>query len=86
MSNQSKFPGFKKSPKLKAVTQAPREMKEIDEECSKLVNRAGQIQYQIFALKQEQDHVNNNLIRITQEAEARNALDKAAEPVEAKND
>lgn len=60
----------------KAVEVPPREMKEIQTEYGQLVNQAGQTQYQSYVLDQELKRLNNELVRVNQEAAARQELDR----------
>ena len=62
--------------KKTAAPVPPRVMEEIQAEYSQLVGKAGQNQYQAYVLEQERNNLNSALIRVNQEAAARQQLDQ----------
>lgn len=56
----------------------PRAMEEINQEYSRVLAQAGQLQYQIFVYEEDLLRVNDLLKKLNYEAAARQAADKAA--------
>lgn len=74
---------FKKKKLLKNGAQAPepkppREMSAIQEECSKLLHRAGQKQFEVDVLKMDIRELNTKILRLHEEANRRNEIDNLA--------
>ncbi len=64
--------------------QAPRDLKDIQNEYNQVSLKAGQNQYQIHVLNKDLAYLNERLISINQEAAARQKLDKEAADLKAK--
>lgn len=74
--------------KNKEKSQAPRQMDEIQREYTEVCSRLGQAEYQLYVITKDAENLKHQLLRLNQEAAARNQLDKANPPKaqEAKND
>jgi hypothetical protein len=73
----SKF--FKGLNKVKpAAPPEPRNMEAIMKQYGEQCNRAGALQYQIYALGLELEQINKDLVSVNNEAAARQKLDKEA--------
>lgn len=65
---------------------APREISVLQQEYGQLINRAGELQYQISVYQTELNAVNGNLVSVNQEAAQRKQLDEAAKAAETTDD
>lgn len=71
-----------KSKKKVVLPPPPRDLEAIKTEYSQLVSRAGQLQYQSYVQELELAAINEQLVRVNNEAKARQDLDKAAAPLD----
>lgn len=65
-----------KNKKVKVTQPAPRKLEEIDADHTKLQNEAAKVQYQVFALKRYLNSINEQLLAVNYERDARNKADK----------
>ncbi len=75
------FKSLKKA--KKAVDQTapePRDIKAITDEYNQLKAQAGEVQYQVYALKSNLDQMNQRLLQLNHEGAARQKLDREAAP------
>lgn len=73
---------FFKSKNKAPKAPTPRSLKEIQEAYAPLNAKAGDLSYQIFALKSGLEQLNREMMRLNQEGDARNKLDREAAQAE----
>jgi hypothetical protein len=77
---------FKRKKEKFPTSSAPRQIEEINKEYSELIAKAGQTQYLVTVYSNELKDLNAKLLKVNQEAAARNALEKQAKAEEVKNE
>lgn len=70
---------FKRKKEKFPTSTGPRQIEEINKEYSELIAKAGQTQYLVTVYSNELKDINSKLLKVNQEAAARNALAKSEE-------
>ncbi len=77
---------FKRKKDKYPTASAPRSIDEINKDYADLIGKAGQTQYLVSVYSNELKDINAKLLKVNQEAAARNALENADKKEEPKNE